>query len=321
MIPVCLVIFFLAATATVAKGKYQGKRILWVDSYGKGYPWSDGIEKGIKAALVGTGIKLEIVRMDTKRHTSAGFMKKAARKAKQAIENFDPDVVIASDDNASKYLVMPYYKNKALPFVFCGVNWDASVYGYPYANATGMVEVAPLKKMIQTLSQYAKGDRVGWLAGDSATGRKVGDFYNKRFFEGKLTQSYVKTFDEFKKAYLEIQKKVNILLFANVGAIEDWNDKSAGDFIAKNTIVPTGTDDMDTGPYVLMAMASVPEEYGIYSVETALKIMDGKRPGDIPIVKGKRVRVIVNVAVARGLGARLQPSILQAAEIVGVSQR
>ena len=58
MIPVCLVIFFLAATATVAKGKYQGKRILWVDSYGKGYPWSDGIEMGIKAALVGTGVRI-----------------------------------------------------------------------------------------------------------------------------------------------------------------------------------------------------------------------------------------------------------------------
>ena len=47
-------------------------------------------------------------------------------KAKAEIDAFKPDVVIAADDNASKYLIEPYFKDAALPFVFCGVNWDAS---------------------------------------------------------------------------------------------------------------------------------------------------------------------------------------------------
>ncbi|MDY6951560.1 MAG: hypothetical protein SWE60_08615, partial [Thermodesulfobacteriota bacterium] len=98
-------------------------KILYVDSYHQGYPWSDGITEGIQEVLQGKDVELKIIRMDTKRHTSEGFKREAASKAKALIEDFKPDVVIASDDNASKYLIMPYYRDASLPFVFCGVNW------------------------------------------------------------------------------------------------------------------------------------------------------------------------------------------------------
>ena len=65
-----------------------------------------------------------IFRMDTKRNTDEEFKKTAALKAKAEIEASKPDVVIAADDNASKYLIQPYFKDASLPFVFCGVNWD-----------------------------------------------------------------------------------------------------------------------------------------------------------------------------------------------------
>jgi hypothetical protein len=40
--------------------------------------------------------------MDTKRNTSEDFKKQAGLKAKKAIADFTPDVVIASDDNGTK---------------------------------------------------------------------------------------------------------------------------------------------------------------------------------------------------------------------------
>ncbi len=75
------------------------------------------------------------------------------------IDSWQPDVVIASDDNASKYLIAPYYKGGDLPFVFCGLNWDASVYGFPAKNVTGMVEVAQIPQLLEVLKRHAKGDR------------------------------------------------------------------------------------------------------------------------------------------------------------------
>ena len=47
-----------------------GKKIFFINSYHSGYAWSDGIGKGIKDILNGTGIELKTYDMDTKRNTS-----------------------------------------------------------------------------------------------------------------------------------------------------------------------------------------------------------------------------------------------------------
>ncbi len=88
------------------------------------------------------------------------------------INEFKPDVVIASDDNASKFLIKPYYKNADLPFVFCGVNWDAKVYDYPYKNVTGMIEVTPIPILIEQMELFAKGKRIGFIGPDIITAKK-----------------------------------------------------------------------------------------------------------------------------------------------------
>ncbi|MCX9009588.1 MAG: hypothetical protein OIN66_00560, partial [Candidatus Methanoperedens sp.] len=105
---------------------YEGKKILYIDSYHAGYEWSDGETRGIEKILNDTGVELKILRMDTKRNDSDAFGKQAGLKAKSVIEEFKPDVVIASDDPAFKYVIMPYYRDATLPFVFCGINWDVS---------------------------------------------------------------------------------------------------------------------------------------------------------------------------------------------------
>ena len=87
---------------------HTGKKVLFIDSYHEGYAWSDGIGRGINSILDGTGVELKVVRMDTKRNKDAAFKEQAALKAKKVIEEFGPDVVIAADDNASKYLIKPF---------------------------------------------------------------------------------------------------------------------------------------------------------------------------------------------------------------------
>jgi hypothetical protein len=52
--------------------------------------------------------------MDTKRNTDDHFKKNAAQKGKSVIEEYNPDIVIAADDNASKYLIVPYFKDASL---------------------------------------------------------------------------------------------------------------------------------------------------------------------------------------------------------------
>ena len=81
--------------------------------------------------------------MDTKRNKSDEYKIAVGREARDLILSWQPDVVITADDNAAKYLIQPYFKDSATPFVFCGVNWTAEEYGFPYSNVTGIVEVVP----------------------------------------------------------------------------------------------------------------------------------------------------------------------------------
>jgi hypothetical protein len=218
---------------------YKGKKILYVNSYHEGYEWSDGVTKGILSVLDNTDIELKIILMDTKRNTSEGFMKQAGLKAKKAIEDFKPDAVITSDDNAFKYVIMPYYKNVELPVVFCGLNWDAAIYNAPYTNTTGMIEVALIPQLIKRLKRYSKGDKIGYLAADVMTSKKEG-YYYKKLFNLTFREKYVKTFEEWKAAFSEMQRDADILIVGNCSVINDWDDNEAKLFAEEHTKIPTG---------------------------------------------------------------------------------
>ncbi len=299
------------------QAQYAGKKIVWVDSYHQGYEWSDGVEKGIRETLDGTGVELKVVRMDTNRNPGAEFGKAAGLAAKAEIDAFQPDVIIACDDNAQEYLIVPYYKDTSMPVIFCGVNWDASPYGYPASNVTGMIEVDFVPQMVENLKEYAQGERVGYLSGDRSTDRKLAEIYNDRFFDGQMKVSFVKTFDEFKAAFLDLQEDVDILYIGNNAGIEGWDDEQARQFCTENTKIPSGTRQPWLAPYVLMVLGRFEDEQGIWSAQAALQVLDGTPISQIPMSENKKIRFILNLDIADELGVVFSPSLLRNAEIFG----
>ena len=308
-----------AATAEVpanaTQAEYAGKKIVWVDSYHQGYEWSDGIGMGIEDALAGTGVELKVIRMDTKRNQAESFGEEAGASVEAEIEAFKPDVVIATDDNAQKYLVVPYLKNKAMPVVFAGVNWDATAYGYPASNVTGMIEVELPFRLIEHLKNYAEGDKTVYLTVDTETERKVADVYNDRFFNGEMRVEYVKTWDELKDEFVGLQQDVDIIFFGNNAGIDHWNDQEAEKFFQENTNIPTGTINPWLAPYTLITLAKQPQEQGEWAVQAALKIIDGASVSDIPVAENKKGNLILNLDMAEKLDIVFPPSVLKNAEI------
>ena len=290
---------FTGATQAAAV-RYSGKKILFVNSYHKGYPWSDGIYQAIETTLKGKGIRLMQFEMDTKRHPSEQSKRSAAEKARVLIGNFKPDVVIASDDNASKYLIVPFYKNTKLPIVFCGVNWDATEYGFPTENITGMIEVQLIDQILATLKKYAKGDRIGFIKGDDLSARKEAAFYEKRF-NIKIDKRFVKTYAEWERAYVDLQKGTDMILVGNTESIPDWNPEAARQFVEANTAVPSGNWDKWMKDYALVTFATVPAEQGQWAAGAALRILDGTSPGDIAVVTNKKAEIYRNMRIAKEL--------------------
>ena len=302
------------ASAGFAKD-YNGKKILFVDSYHEGYAWSDGITEGIQKTLDGTGVELKIFRMDTKRNSGDAFKKEAAEKVKATIEAFKPDVVIVADDNAAKYVVVPYFKDAGLPFVFCGVNWDAAVYGFPCKNVTGMVEVTPIPQILEQLRPYAKGDRLGMIAPDIETAHKEADNYRK-IFGYEVTDYYAKDFEDWKKGFTELQGKVDMLIIDSDGGLYKDHADEMKAFVEANTKIPTGAAYDFMAPYALLTYGKVAQEQGIWSAKAALKILDGSSPADIPLAKNEQGVLIINTRIAKEIGAQIPFEVLQSAEKV-----
>ena len=292
-----------------------GKKVLFVDSYHEGYAWSDGITAGIKTGLKDSGVELKVFRMDTKRNTDDGFKKAAALKAKAEIEAFKPDVVIAADDNASKYLIQPYYKDANLPFVFCGVNWDEKVYGFPYKNVTGMVEVTPLPQLIEQLQPFAKGNKIGFLGPDIATARKEAQNL-KTVFGMTLTEYFAKDFEDWKKGFAELQGSVDMLVLDSDGGLYKDQTAEMKAFVEANTKIPSGSTYDFMAAYALISYAKLAEEQGFWSADAAMKIMGGTSPADIPVAKNTQGKLIVNARIAKALGADLPFEIIQSADQV-----
>jgi hypothetical protein len=88
-------------------GSYTAKRILWVESYHDGFAWSDGVARGVAKILADTGVDLRVVRMDTKRNPSERHAEAAAAGGSACFQGIQPHVVMASEDNAQRYFVVP----------------------------------------------------------------------------------------------------------------------------------------------------------------------------------------------------------------------
>lgn len=306
-------LLLLGAANAHAEQSYAGKKILYINSYHLGYGGSDPITQGIEQVLEKTDVELKTIYMDTKRNPAEESIKQAALEAKAVIEEFQPDVVIASDDNASKYLIMPYYRDADLPFVFCGVNWDASVYGFPYKNVTGMIEVALISEILRHLNNYAKGDRIGFIAADTLSERKNLDYYTKRFNIDFQKVYLAKTFAEWKQGFLDLQNEVDMIMMTSNVGIPDWDDEAAKTFVEDNIQVPVGVEHLWEMPLALVGVAKDYEEMGIWSAQAALKILDGVSPDRIPITANKKGHLLFNTRLAAKLGINEVPPL---AEIV-----
>ncbi len=310
-IVICTFAAFAFGSSAQAQN-FAGKKVLYVDSYHEGYEWSDGIQRGVQQGLKDSGAELKVIHMDTKRNGSEDFKKQAAANVKQEIDTFKPDVVIASDDNASKYVIVPYFKDAELPFVFCGVDWDASGYGFPAKNVTGMLEVTEISALAKLLRTVSKGDRIGFIADDTETNRKVIEFY-KKLYNLEPVPYFAKDFDDFKKGFVELQGKVDSIIFYGWAAIKDWKMDEAADFILNNTKVPSGTFQEEVMPFVMIGYLKIPEEQGAWSAETALKILGGAKPIDIPIASNKTGKIMLNAKIAEKANVKLPYEVMQSA--------
>lgn len=305
-----------AGYAENASLRPQGRKVLYINAYHPGYAWSDSEQRVLEKVLLSSGIVCQVVCMDTKRKKTPGEIQAAAEHARLVIEQSRPDVVIVSDDNPVVHLIVPWYRNTALPFVFCGVNWDCSGYGLPCTNVTGMLEVSLIPQMLQTVCRHARGSRIAILSDDNETDRLEGLWIPRRFKIKWSAERYVRNFAEWKSAFLELQTSADIIFLYGTAGITGWDDEDAVKFTQANTSVMTCSTQYYMKRIVVVGYMKSGEEQGNWAAHAALEILDGKAPSAIPVAENKTAKITLNMTLARRLGVVFPLDLLKHAEMV-----
>jgi ABC-type uncharacterized transport system substrate-binding protein len=293
------------------------KKCLFVSSYHQGYAWSDGVQRGLRAVLEGK-CDYRQFDMNTKRRKSAAEKKQSALQAKAIIESWKPDIVITADDNAAKYLIKPFYKDHSLPFVFCGVNWTAKEYGFPYTNVTGMIEVAPIVPMLERAMKIVPNLRRAFYVGANTLTEKKN---LERFKEAsknlgfKLEWALVDSTDEWVKAYGKAQQTDLAIIGSNAG-IAGWDADKAQSGVLRLTRRLSVTNHEWMMPFAIVGVTKMPEEHGEWAGKAALAILGGVSPMDIPIVPNNRRDIWVNQRIVEAAQLSLPDSMMRKAKKV-----
>jgi ABC-type uncharacterized transport system substrate-binding protein len=310
----CLVVCVSAVFTSPAGVQAQEitKRVLHIDSYHPGNEWNDRIVAALRGTLTGSTIELRVFHMDTKRRSSESDIRASALEARRIVDEFKPDVVTTSDDPAVQAFVMPYLRDAAIPVVFCGLNWDASAYGLPYRNTTGMVEVSPIPQIVKLLRRHARGSRLGFLAEDTNVKRKELAFHERLFGITYDKTYFVSSHAAWKDAFLRAQEEVDMLMILGVGALPDWNLADASRFAEERSEIPTGTDFEWLTAVSLIGVVKSPQEQGRWVGHATLRILEGVQPSAIPLSYNREGELFFNDRIARRLGIKNLPPLARA---------
>lgn len=307
-----LVIAVFAAASMPGAVEAAAKKCLFISSYHKGYAHADQIEAGVRSTLKGH-CELHQFDMDTKRRSSTQDKKKSALAARAVIDSWKPDIVITADDNAVKYLIEPFYKNKDLPFVFCGLNWTASEYGLPYSNATGMIEVAPVGVMLdRAASIVPQFKRAFYLGADALSEKKnLKRFQSAAKKKGfRLDHALVGSTEEWIETYAKAQE-YDVVIIGNRHGIKNWNHEQAVAGTIKATRRLSVTNHGWMMPYTILGMTKVSREQGEWAGKTAIRILGGQKIAKIPVVPNRQRDIWINSDILSVSGVTLPQGVMR----------
>jgi ABC-type uncharacterized transport system substrate-binding protein len=264
------------------------------------------VERGLRSVLE-IRCELRQFNMDTKRRKTLEYKLRISAQARALVESWKPDVVIIADDNAAKYVIAPFFKDHAIPLVFSGVNWTAREYGFPYANVTGMVEIAPIQPVLSRVAELVGSDKGAfYLGADTLTERKN----IKRFVTGakelgiKLDHGLVATLADWKQALLKAQNYSFVIMASNSG-INDWDHDVAMRITSEYSKQLSTTNHGWMMPYTMFGMTKIPEEQGEWSAQAALAIISGTSPAESLIMANRKWDLWINQGLLRTVGMRL----------------
>ncbi len=347
---ITIMYFFLILSAisfygdAVFSGTGEKARLFILHSYEQdhvcGQPQHDGIVNGLNSRNFEEGVNLEIgvYYMDTKRkNNTPELMAAQAQKAFEAIERFQPDVLVTLDDNAFRTTALPL-ADKGIPIVFCGLNGQPEDYNeqkrfmnsrsHPGGSVTGVYEKLHVLDALRVHSKIFKGGgEVRFLVDESPTGKAILKQIRLELKETKpalkATITTIGAWEEYKAEIKSLNRNPNIAAIYPAALLL----KDAKGVVYTAPEIFKWTVEHSKKPEIALNYAftrlglfgGAAVDFfamGVQAGEKAAAVLSGVGPGDIPIDDAERYALVFNMKRAACLGIDIPEDILMAADEV-----
>jgi hypothetical protein len=332
-----ITLFFLQMVVAIVWINAKRPRILVMHSYNMDYVWTRDVDVGLQRVLnVQSWIAVRYHYMNTYRESNPERLRRAGIAARQAIDDYRPNVVILVDDNAQELAGKYYVHDPSLKIVFAGVNGAVTPYGYDNApNVTGIVErkpVAAIKEVITLLSRsmgknLERGDKIRALMFVDTTLSTLRDAEYVGSFDWKpisyLGMRRFADFESWKTAILQLGQQTDFLLvggyrnlrrrldsgsdepFVPAAEVMEWTQKNAAAIVI-------GTNFFNTEDGAMLSVGVSPYEQGETAAALARKIIEQKViPQSIPVQTSTQYLVACRKSTLAGRRVEI-PHILEA---------
>jgi diguanylate cyclase (GGDEF)-like protein len=282
-------------------------RILYINSYHRGFSWSDDIERGMRKELGQSNLNYELSTeyLDSKRFDYKKIEDSLFNTIQKRYENYQPDIILVSDNNAFNFVTSNRDRLfPDIPIVFSGYNNFTADVIEGIDDITGINEKIDLR----ALSEMA-------IAVHPNTKALAFIVSNKTVTNQKNYESSIATFDQLRKHYHvevllnkkqdEIAKTLALmpedsLVFlagrtANKGLDRKLSSYEQGKLVVDVSPFPMYTfwnfhlDSGATGGYILSGLVQ-----GENMARIALQIADGTQASSIPVMMSTPAEKVFN---------------------------
>ena len=282
----------------VSSPKEKTARILYINSYHRGYIWSDGIEQGLREKLNSSGRKTDVYVefMDTKRFPDPAYLPMLSEVFAMKHGKVRYDAIVVSDNIAFDFAVKnrdQLFPNTTL--IFCGYNSFRPDVLKGIMNVTGVNEEIDFTGTIDmALSVHPQPRTLVFITSDYYTAGKR----NQDTVEKKLIPDYQNRFKimQFKNQYLqeleqhlaELQPHTLVFVFgapfdnreAEFTEAEEYYHRMA----AASTVPAYSFWDFVLNTGIMGGNIITGPDQGQKVAELVLRVLDGTPADSIPVV-------------------------------------
>lgn len=299
-------------------------KVMILHSYTDSYSWTNSINKFLTKELNDRQyLKYDFYYMDSKQR----YDSKIEKRTMKAVRDYNPELIIAFDDNAQKFISKNFDKIPSkTKIIFAGVNGYVDKYNYKdKKNVTGVFEHKPVDGLLYIISIINKQNNTQdykniTLLSDNSNSAQIDKeiLLQESWQDFNFSVKNVSTFKQWQDFILSIDKEeTNYLLISGYRKLADEN----GNYVDYKEVVKWTNENSPIKIIGLnffaamdgfaLSIGSSPAEQVSLALNMMDKILkDNISPSDIPYETPSTYSIAINDKVAKRLKYKI-PLILK----------